>query len=95
MMLGYAQARGLRRRLQPVPVLTPVLSFYWVHLVTPIPSTIARPLIEGPQQRGDRARRHGAPPVPADPPVDYMTAVRAAVATLESGEVETSWADAS
>ena len=47
MMLGYAQVRGLRRRLIPVPVLTPRLSSYWVHLVTPIPSTIARPLIEG------------------------------------------------
>ena len=93
-MLGYAQARGLRRRLQPVPVLTPVLSSYWVHLVTPIPSTIARPLIEGLSSevvvRDDTARRL----FPQIHPVDYMTAVRAAVATLESGEVETSWADA-
>jgi len=94
MMLGYAQARGLRRRLQPVPVLTPVLSSYWVHLVTPIPSTIARPLIEGLSSevivRDDTARRL----FPQIHPVDYMTAVHAAVATLENGEVETSWADA-
>jgi uncharacterized protein YbjT (DUF2867 family) len=94
MMLGYARARGLRRRLQPVPVLTPVLSSYWVHLVTPIPSTIARPLIEGLGSevvvRDDTARRL----FPRIRPVDYMTAVRAAVATLDSGEVETSWADA-
>jgi uncharacterized protein YbjT (DUF2867 family) len=94
MMLGYAQARGLRRRLQPVPVLTPVLSSYWVHLVTPIPSTIARPLIEGLSSevvvRDDTARRL----FPQIHPVDYMTAVRAAVETLESGDVETSWADA-
>ncbi len=94
MMLGYARARGLRRRLQPVPVLTPVLSSYWVHLVTPIPSTIARPLIEGLGSevivRDDTARRL----FPQIHPVDYMTAVRAAVATLESGAVETSWADA-
>jgi len=94
MMLGYAQARGLRRRLQPVPVLTPVLSSYWVHLVTPIPSTIARPLIEGLSSevivRDDTARRL----FPQIHPVDFLTAVRSAVATLESGEVETSWADA-
>jgi uncharacterized protein YbjT (DUF2867 family) len=94
MMLGYARARGLHRRLQPVPVLTPVLSSYWVHLVTPIPSTIARPLIEGLGSevivRDDTARRL----FPQIHPVDYMTAVRAAVATLENGEVETSWADA-
>ena len=94
MMLGYAQVRGLRRRLQPVPVLTPVLSSYWVHLVTPIPSAIARPLIEGLRSevvvRDDTARGL----FPAIVPVDYLTAVRAAVATLEGGEVETSWADA-
>jgi uncharacterized protein YbjT (DUF2867 family) len=94
MMLGYAEARGLHRRLQPVPVLTPKLSSYWVHLVTPIPSTIARPLIEGLGSevvvRDDTARRL----FPQIHPVDYMTAVRAAVSSLESGEVETSWADA-
>ncbi len=94
MMLGYAQVRGLRRRLQPVPVLTPVLSSYWVHLVTPIPSTIARPLIEGLRSevvvRDDSAARL----FPDIHPVDYLSAVRAAVATLEDGTVETSWADA-
>jgi uncharacterized protein YbjT (DUF2867 family) len=94
MMLGYAQVRGLRRRLQPVPVLTPVLSSYWVHLVTPIPSTIARPLIEGLRSevvvRDDAAARL----FPQIHPVGYITAVRAAVATLENGEVETWWADA-
>ncbi len=94
MMLGYAAVRGLHRRLQPVPVLTPVLSSYWVHLVTPIPSSIAEPLIEGLRSetivRDDRARRL----FPGIRPVDYLSAVRAAVAGLESGEVETWWADA-
>ena len=47
MMMGYARARGLRRWLLSVPVLTPRLSSYWVHLVTPIPASIARPLIDG------------------------------------------------
>jgi hypothetical protein len=36
MILGYAKVRGLKRRMIPVPVLTPSLSSYWVHLVTPI-----------------------------------------------------------
>ncbi len=47
MMLIYARARRLRRWLIRVPVLTPKLSSYWLRLVTPIPSAIARPLIEG------------------------------------------------
>ena len=35
MLTFYAEVRGLRRWLVPVPVLTPKLSSYWVHLVTP------------------------------------------------------------
>lgn len=48
MMEQYADARGLARRIIiNVPFLTPHLSSYWVDLVTPIPSGIAHPLIEG------------------------------------------------
>jgi uncharacterized protein YbjT (DUF2867 family) len=47
MIRTYARLRGLRRRLLPVPVLTPRLSSYWVGLVTPISNSIATPLIEG------------------------------------------------
>ncbi len=41
MMRGYAEVRGLRRLLIAVPVLTPRLSSYWVHWMTPIPAGIA------------------------------------------------------
>jgi uncharacterized protein YbjT (DUF2867 family) len=48
MMQQYAEARGLGKRLIfQVPFLTPLLSAYWVDLVTPIPSGVAHPLIEG------------------------------------------------
>jgi uncharacterized protein YbjT (DUF2867 family) len=48
MMQKYAEVRGLAKRLiLRVPVLTPMLSAYWVDLVSPIPSGIAHPLIEG------------------------------------------------
>ena len=44
----YAEEAGLPRRwIIPVPVLTPRLSSYWIHLVTPVPASIARPLAEG------------------------------------------------
>ncbi len=94
MMLGYADARGLSRRLQPVPVLTPKLSSYWVHLVTPIPSQIARPLIEGLRNETVVRDTSARDLFPAIHPVGYATAVRAAVASLDTGEVETSWSDA-
>jgi len=48
MMQQYAEARGLAKRsIVTVPVLTPLLSAYWVDLVTPVPSGVAHPLIEG------------------------------------------------
>ena len=94
MMLGYARVRGLRRHLIPVPVLTPRLSSYWVHWMTPIPAAIARPLIEGLRNevvvRDEAARRL----FPHIQPLDYQTAVQRALAGLTAGEVETSWSDA-
>jgi uncharacterized protein YbjT (DUF2867 family) len=48
MMHQYADARGLARRIIiDIPLLTPTLSAYWVDLVTPVPSGVAHPLIEG------------------------------------------------
>jgi uncharacterized protein YbjT (DUF2867 family) len=94
MMTGYAKVRGLKRWLISVPVLTPRLSSYWVHLVTPIPAAIARPLIEGLHNevivRDDRARQL----FPAIKLMTYAEAVQAALAKLEAGLVETAWSDA-
>jgi uncharacterized protein YbjT (DUF2867 family) len=43
----YAQVAGLRRRrLIPVPILSPRLSSHWVGLVTPVPASLARPLVD-------------------------------------------------
>jgi uncharacterized protein YbjT (DUF2867 family) len=44
----YARVAGLRKRvIIPVPVLTPKLSSYWIQLVTPVPTSLSRPLAEG------------------------------------------------
>lgn len=94
MMLGYARARELKRWLVPVPVLTPRLSSFWVHLVTPIPAAIARPLIDGLRNevivRDDLARQL----FPQITPLNYQTAVELALADLEANHIETSWSDA-
>ncbi len=94
MMTGYAQARGLKRWMIPVPVLTPRLSSYWVHLVTPVPASIAQPLIQGLRNenivRSDLARRL----FPHIQPMDYQRAVELALEQLDAGNVETTWSDA-
>jgi uncharacterized protein YbjT (DUF2867 family) len=94
MLTAYARVRGLRRWLLPVPALTPRLSAYWVHFVTPIPASIARPLIDGLRNeivvRDDRVRRL----FPEIRPLDYRTAVKLALEKLDAGAVETAWTDA-
>ncbi len=94
MMQTYARIRGLRRIIMSVPVLTPRLSSYWVHWMTPVPSKVVRPLILGLRNelivRDDSARQI----FPDIEPLDYKTAVRRALKKLEEGDIETLWTDA-
>ena len=94
MLTSYAKIRGLRRWLVPVPVLTPRLSSYWVHFVTPIPASIARPLVDGLRNeivvRDDQARRL----FPGIHLLDYRSAVTVALGKLDACTIETTWTDA-
>jgi uncharacterized protein YbjT (DUF2867 family) len=45
-MREYAQQRGLRRLMVPVPLLTPHLSSLWLGLVTPVYARVGRKLVE-------------------------------------------------
>ncbi len=47
MIERIARLRGKRRLIVEIPALTPRLSSYWLHLVTPVKASVARPLIEG------------------------------------------------
>jgi uncharacterized protein YbjT (DUF2867 family) len=47
MIERVARIRGKRLPILEVPVLTPRLSSWWLHLVTPVNASVARPLIDG------------------------------------------------
>ena len=47
MIERIARLRGRRPLIVEVPVLSPRLSSYWLHLVTPVRAGVARPLVEG------------------------------------------------
>jgi uncharacterized protein YbjT (DUF2867 family) len=86
-----AEELGLARRwIIPVPVLTPRLSSYWIHLVTPLSASIARPLAEGLKNevicREDRITRL----IPQEL-LDVRGAIRAALSQVSSRLVETNW----
>ncbi|MGA3066631.1 MAG: SDR family oxidoreductase [Tepidisphaeraceae bacterium] len=93
-MREMAAALHLRRRLVvPVPVLTPRLSSLWIHLVTPLAASIARPLAEGLRNRvvcrNDEAMR-----LMPHQCLTIRQAMDAAIAREETGAVETAWSDA-
>ncbi len=93
MMIGYARVRGLVRKLIAVPVLTPRLSSYWVHLVTPVPADIARPLINGLSNEVIVRDNTAESLFPSIHPLDYQTAVRLALEKLDTDNVDTVWSD--
>jgi uncharacterized protein YndB with AHSA1/START domain len=94
MMQVYASVRGLKRLIVPVPVLTPRLAGLWVGLVTPIPNSLAVPLIEGVIRPvvADTARARALFPEVA--PVTYRQAVELALEELRDADVETRWSGA-
>ena len=94
MMRRYARIAALSRRLiLPVRPLTPRLSALWVGLVTPVPSGIARPLVESLVHEAV-AKEHDIARYVTDPPtglVGFDSAVRLALAKVGNADVETRW----
>ncbi|MCX5690507.1 MAG: SDR family oxidoreductase [Planctomycetota bacterium] len=97
-MREMALALGLRRRLViPVPVLTPRLSSLWIHLVTPLHASIARPLAEGLKNRvvcRDDQAQQLMPHPPGRGRLTIREAMDAALLKMQEGAVETAWSDA-
>ncbi len=94
MMLRYAAIRGLKRRILVVPLLSPTLSSYWVHLITPVPAKLARPLIKGLQNEVVVRDDGAALDFPAIRPMGFDDAVRLALDRSRSVDRESTWFDA-
>lgn len=94
LMNGYAQEAGLKERLiLALPVLTPWLASQWVNLVTPIPRSLAVPIIES-LLHDAVMKNHDIDeviPPPAEGLIGYRKSVELALVRMRSGEVETSW----
>ena len=94
MMKIFAETRGLRRIILPVPVLAPRLASRWVGLVTPIPNSIAMPIIEGIVRPLVADTQKATKLFPQIKPISYREAVEFALARLQTGETETRWSTA-
>ena len=98
MMRRYAEVAGLPvRHMLPVPVLSPTLTSHWVGVVTPVPRTLARPLIES-LRNTVVARDHDIADHIPDPPeglIGYERAVQLALTKIQALDVPTRWSSAS
>ncbi|OON71360.1 SDR family oxidoreductase [Streptomyces tsukubensis] len=98
MMQRYAVVAALpKRKIFPVPVLTPTLSSHWVGLITPVPRSIARPLAESLRyevvcDEHDIARYV---PDPEGAPLGLDQALRLALQRIKDARVTTRWSSAS
>ena len=98
MMQRYAAVAHLPRRIVvKTPFLTPSLSSHWVGLVTPVPNSIARPLVESLRNEVIVADHDIAQWIP-DPPAGLLgfdDAVRLALKRIRDFDVATRWSSAS
>lgn len=94
MLEVVAEVQGFRRMIIPMPVLTPGLAAEWIHLVTPIPRSLAVPLCQGIYHPllADTTRAHEL--FPEVKPITYRRAVTLALGKVTRGEVETTWSGA-
>ena len=98
MMQKFASISGLRKRIIiQVPVLSPKLSSLWIGLVTPVPTSLARPLVESlisevvidPAKSVDSVIKK-----PSEGLLTVSQAIELALTTTVNNRVETRWSDA-
>ncbi|HLI63273.1 MAG TPA: NAD(P)H-binding protein, partial [Terriglobales bacterium] len=92
MILKYARVRGLRRWLIRVPVLTPRLSSYWLNLVTSVPPSITRPLIEGLKTEVVCSKDGAQTLFPQVRPLSYQDALKIALDRQDPGQLAEAFA---
>ncbi len=90
LMRIYAEVRGLKRYFIKVPVLTPRLSSHWIGFVTPLPSRIAKPLVDG-LKNELVCKSTKAKELFSFKTISYKQAVELALQRNKEGKTETIW----
>ncbi len=90
----YAEEAHLSKRLIiPLPVLTPTLSALWIHLISPVPASIAQPLTEGLTSDAVCSENRIQSIIPQKL-LSCREAIRLALDRLKQEQVDTCWMDA-
>lgn len=90
----YAQEAQLPKRwVIPIPLLTPTLSAHWIHLISPVPHSIALPLTEGLSSNAVCSDRRIESIIPQNL-LSPREAIREALDKIIQKQVDTCWTDA-
>ncbi len=92
MLLQFAAARGLKRLIIPVPVMTPRLSSYWLYFITSTSFALAANLVDS-MKVDVVARQNNLAQELGVTLLSYKDAVELALARIEQRNVISGWKD--
>jgi len=92
LMMAYAEARGLKRTLISVPVLSPRLSSLWLGLVTPLYARVGRKLVDSLKYPTICHHTEALTEFTIQP-MGYRDAIREALRNEDQVCAETRWSD--
>ncbi|MFL2571800.1 MAG: SDR family oxidoreductase [Parvicellaceae bacterium] len=92
MLLGYAAARGMRRKIFIVPVMTPRLSSYWLYFVTSTSYKLAIALVNS-MKIEVICRNNQLNELLEIQPMSYQEALANTLKTIKKQEIISSWKD--
>lgn len=92
MLLGYAKARGIKRHIGVVPVMTPKLSSYWLYFITSTSYKLATALVDS-MKVEVVCRNTEINDLIGMKPFNYEEALRRTMAVIVENQIVSSWKD--
>jgi uncharacterized protein YbjT (DUF2867 family) len=92
MLLGFAKARGLKRWIYTVPVMTPKLSSYWLYFVTATSYKLATALVSS-MKVEVVCKNNDINKILGIEPDDYETALKKTLYKIKGNDIPSSWKD--
>jgi uncharacterized protein YbjT (DUF2867 family) len=93
MMLAYAKARHLKRRIITIPFLSPKISSYWLYFVTSVSYSLAQSLVDS-MKNETIMKNHDIDKVVKRECLTYPEALELAFKKIEQNSIVSSWRDA-
>lgn len=92
MLLGYAKARGLKRWIYTVPVMTPKLSSYWLYFISSTSYKLAVALVNS-MKIEVICRISEINKILKMKPINYELSIKRTIEEVDSDKVISSWKD--